>query len=137
MKLEQKIALEKCIHKTWLIAGEPYKITGFSELADKLIVSTDRKMLMYPTSDIATFLNGMLPVETSVEPVKATLVPAIAAQSQSDLSSMRSMMMDQFVNISKNPTEVNLLRAKAMGQVAKSYMDLVKTELSIHKALKS
>jgi hypothetical protein len=79
----------------------------------------------------------MLPVETSVEPVKATLVPAIAAQSQSDLSTMRSMMMDQFVNISKNPTEVNLLRAKAMGQVAKSYMDLVKTELSIHKAVKS
>lgn len=127
LSLKSKSKLEKLEGKTFLYRATAYRITGYVEANDRIIVSTDVKPLNLEAAKIDAFIDELLPCDVAALPEKNTGVdPTVLGQLTNSL--MKSLLE---VDTAKTEEEIRLAARRVSNKVAlsRAVTDIAKTHI--------
>ena len=134
LSLKLQSDLESRKGKSFMVSGEVLRFNGFSVINGIVVISTDVKMIVQPVEGFENFLGNLVQV-TGIAPVQCHETRKAAREGVNSLSEMREILLASFREVSSEPTDVKIKKAETLSSLAKSFVDVIKTEISIAKML--
>lgn len=122
--LEERII--KMIDKTWMYNVKEYKLLSYKFESNDLILVTDREWIRIPVSLANKKLDEFLPVEREDNKMALVSLP------KENRISLINLIQDNIAKIKNDPEYIK--QAKEINSQVRTILDIVKTELQIHKA---
>lgn len=135
LTLKNKASLEAITGKTWMHKGTTYAINDFTEIGDRIILSTDVKALTIQTDQVESFVKDLLPVEDAA-PKNALAIPGVESNYFTEITgalmtSLREIQGSKDAKFLREATD----RAKAKVLISKAVTDVAKTVIAAKKTL--